>query len=784
MSLLSGAGARATKGYLKDECFTTLCLLGTTSPTFHSAGDVQFDADLSVLGDQIVNGDLTVLGTLNAAVSTTITDKTLCLNVLPLPTLPTDANADGGGLCLIGDTKKTIFWYDADDAWLFNQDVNLAQGKSTIHPEDNTIAGADYRINGASVLNATTLGAGVTTSSLTQVGLLRTGGIDTSGNIVNIASGAVSTVTTDAPHGMTTGDTVRIKTSDSTPNINGYHTVTVISDTIFSVPVATVANGTTGTYEGGGFDVKTGPSELQTGSIDLIGGGTITLTDTNDATTVLLDAAEGQIAITEQSGTSLVPNLLSQSAYTGDFAGDFFGNSIEHTFNSNNTASNSNALSVASEYTGTNATYTHPFDTLIHSAAAVQNTATQTTSIATAIGLDAIVPSDQDGSGFGAVLEADSADRLNVGGLGLAGATDTTPTSIGLWGSVNATRDDLGTYAEATWISGTPTHCGVLGYNPLTTAGQYAMCAVGNSIFDGDVTVTGTLTAGATGITADLIPDTDNAYDIGSGTFRFKDIYYAGTLNGGSASLENVLPAADCTYDLGSALLRWNDINYCGVLTGGSAKLEDTLPVADATYDLGSALFQWQDIHYAGTLNGGAASLESVLPAADCTYDLGSALLRWNDIHYCGALTGGSANLEHTLPTVDATYDLGSGVSQWRDIYFSGTLYGGTFNLGQVTIGRETITAAATGPHVIDPDIGVTEFTVTGTDTATMAAAATLGAMKMIVIDSLVGAVTLTVTVTGLINGTTLTFDATGQSALFLSTASGWCLVPGGAVLA
>ena len=75
---------------------------------------------------------------------------------------PTDVTADGGGITLRGATDKTINWIDSTDAWTFSEHVNIASGK-------------DYRINGTSVLSGSTLGTGVTTSSLTAVGTLTTG---------------------------------------------------------------------------------------------------------------------------------------------------------------------------------------------------------------------------------------------------------------------------------------------------------------------------------------------------------------------------------------------------------------------------------------------------------------------------------------------------------------------------------------------------------------------------------------------------------------------------------
>jgi hypothetical protein len=63
---------------------------------------------------------------------------------------------------LKGTTDKTINWIDATDAWTLSEHVNIVSTK-------------EYRIAGTKVLDATSLGSGVTSSSLTSVGTIGTG---------------------------------------------------------------------------------------------------------------------------------------------------------------------------------------------------------------------------------------------------------------------------------------------------------------------------------------------------------------------------------------------------------------------------------------------------------------------------------------------------------------------------------------------------------------------------------------------------------------------------------
>jgi hypothetical protein len=111
--------------------------------------------------DLVVSGDLTVNGTTTTINSTTLAvdDKNIILGDIASPT---DTTADGGGISLKGATDKTFNWVNATGSWTSSEDLNLLTGKL-------------FKINNVGVLSATTLGSGVTSSSLTTVGTIGTG---------------------------------------------------------------------------------------------------------------------------------------------------------------------------------------------------------------------------------------------------------------------------------------------------------------------------------------------------------------------------------------------------------------------------------------------------------------------------------------------------------------------------------------------------------------------------------------------------------------------------------
>jgi hypothetical protein len=144
-----------------------------------TTGDGTIGGNLTVTGNLTVNGDTTTIN----ATTITVDDKNIELGSVATPT---DSTADGGGITLKGNTDKTFNWIDSTDAWTSSEHLNLLTGK-------------EYYINGLSVLNSTTLGSGVTNSSLTSVGTLSsvtTAGDGTIGGDLAVNGGDLTTTST------------------------------------------------------------------------------------------------------------------------------------------------------------------------------------------------------------------------------------------------------------------------------------------------------------------------------------------------------------------------------------------------------------------------------------------------------------------------------------------------------------------------------------------------------------------------------------------------------------
>jgi hypothetical protein len=156
--------------------------------TLDVTGVATFDSSVSIAGDLLVTGTTVNIDAQNLVVE----DKNI---IIGDTATPTNTTADAGGITLKGATDKTLTWLNSTSSWTSSEHLDLANGKS-------------YRINNTEVLSSTSLGSGVTGSSLTSVGTINSGTwqgsaiadtylgtISTAGKVSNSATTAASTNT-------------------------------------------------------------------------------------------------------------------------------------------------------------------------------------------------------------------------------------------------------------------------------------------------------------------------------------------------------------------------------------------------------------------------------------------------------------------------------------------------------------------------------------------------------------------------------------------------------------
>jgi hypothetical protein len=171
--------------------------------------------NLNIDGNVIISGSTTSIDVQQL----TTDDNNITLNDIAAPL---DANANAGGLTLKGTTDHTWNWLDATDSWTASENIDLATGK-------------EYKINTTSVLNATTLGAGIVNSSLTDVGTLTSLQID----LLYLDGSQIGLKTTDEDLITLTNNTVTVAGTVAATQLTGGGTgITGLSTSNITVPAS------------------------------------------------------------------------------------------------------------------------------------------------------------------------------------------------------------------------------------------------------------------------------------------------------------------------------------------------------------------------------------------------------------------------------------------------------------------------------------------------------------------------------------------------------------------
>jgi hypothetical protein len=208
------------------------------------SGSATVGGTLAVTGDTTITGNLTVSGTTTNINTTNLVVEDKNIVIADVAT-PTDITADGAGITVKGATDKTLNWVDATDAWTSSEDFNLLTGKQ-------------YEINGTSVLTATTLGSGVTASSLTSLGTI--------GTLVATNSRTTTAVATN----FSSGNIVATSSTSGTwgtANVSLYESVTASTTNATFYPI--LADKTAGNT--GGFSAVTLTHNPSTGNLTATG---------------------------------------------------------------------------------------------------------------------------------------------------------------------------------------------------------------------------------------------------------------------------------------------------------------------------------------------------------------------------------------------------------------------------------------------------------------------------------------------------------------------------------
>lgn len=264
-----------------------------------------FLSNINLSGNAVINGNLTVNGTTTTINSTTleVEDRNIVIGDVAEPT---DLTADGGGITLKGTTDKTLLWQDTYAAWTSSENLDLATGKS-------------FKINGTDVLTGTTLGAGVTGSSLTSLGTITTGTWE--GTAIDAAY-LDATVVTTADTGTITGGMLADGTIADT-KLAMISTAGKVANTATTAASANTANAIVARDASGNFSAGTITATLNGTASNVVTNANLTgdVTSVGNATAiaanVIVDADindTAAIALSKLAGVSATDRLLGRSS--------------------------------------------------------------------------------------------------------------------------------------------------------------------------------------------------------------------------------------------------------------------------------------------------------------------------------------------------------------------------------------------------------------------------------------------------------------------------------------
>jgi hypothetical protein len=278
-----------------------------------------------------------------------------------------------------------------------------------------------------------------------------------------------------------------------------------------------------------------------------------------------------------------------------------------------------------------------------------------------------------------------------------------------------------------------------------TTNGSEAVTIHKDTFIGGDLTVDGDITfragQGSSGsitlgdgntdnvvfgadVNSNIIPNTTNAYDLGSSSQKWKDLYLSGnatidTITNAKVAIQDNTSSAYVVSEGANPYLTLNTTNGSESITlHKNTLVEGNLTVnGDITFRAGDTTngtitfgdLNTDNIVFNADLNS------NIIPNTDNTFDLGSSSQKWRDIH-----VGRDANVD-TLKTtkISLSDNLASAISVFEgsNEYIKVTTTNGSeatsFSTGKVVVNTSleanTIRSAGAAEITVDTDINVTQ---------------------------------------------------------------------------
>lgn len=217
-----------------------------------------------------------------------------------------------------------------------------------------------------------------------------------------------------------------------------------------------------------------------------------------------------------------------------------------------------------------------------------------------------------------------------------------------------------------------------------------------------------------------LLPTSDNSYDLGSSTSRWKNLFLSGVLKGGFSLDQNLNPAAANTYNLGNpdyyftsivakylaardpnastspyvGLIKFDSVNnrivFRNETDSAYIKLDpNCYDITAHTHTRSQITDFWSTPFWANipdkpsTYPPSAHASSHEYGGSDQIRNLDYLAIRGTTVIASNRVLGNITGIaQHMIPALDNTFDLGSSSLRWKNIFASGVLKGG-FSIDQ-----------------------------------------------------------------------------------------------------
>lgn len=177
---------------------------------------------------------------------------------------------------------------------------------------------------------------------------------------------------------------------------------------------------------------------------------------------------------------------------------------------------------------------------------------------------------------------------------------------------------------------------------------------------------------------SDLLPDTDNTYNLGSATYTWKYLHLSNRIYSPGFFIVNVNSVDRFKINTaGSTLLSPDTLSDISATDGGvTVKGSGLCPTITDVTDLGGSALAWDNLYMSGDIKS-----DTTFAVNDSTRDRVKYTTSYTTLYSPDGLTsfqvydGVIYSNGRIIPSSDNTFDFGDATHAWKDLYLDGSIY-------------------------------------------------------------------------------------------------------------